>query len=263
MLRILLVLHAAMLTAAGTMPTQLQPTGQWQVNYADDGCVLSRTFKNDGTNYDFALTFEPVNPKAWLRIHSAEDLGGRRDGDADVTIDGSPLTHTVHFNVFPGKSGGTVREFLFEDFKKEAGGAQNSMALRAGRFGNLQLNTPDFAKAMQSMNSCVDDLHRSLVIDPALLGTIASPPDGFSASFIDTPKAREFDYKILYWVTAKGKVDECHLLGTSGNREFDKNACDQLKKNGKYTPARDAAGNAVRAPVYEDVNLITTVIRSD
>ena len=59
-----------MLTAADVLPTQLLPTGQWQVSYADDGCVLSRTFDSGGSNYDFALTFEPVNPSAWLRIHS-------------------------------------------------------------------------------------------------------------------------------------------------------------------------------------------------
>jgi TonB family protein len=262
-LRIFLALHAAMWAAVDTVPVQLQPNGPWKVIYADDGCVLGRPFTGAGAIYDFALTFEPVNPKAWLRIHSDENLGGRHDGDADVTVDGSPLSHTVHFNVFPGKVGGTVREFLFSDFHKEAAHAQRSIGLNAGRFGDLQIDAPDFAKAMESMKSCLDDLHRSLGIDPALLTTIASPPGGFSATFVDTPRERKFDYKILYWVDEKGRVNECHLLGSSGNEEFDKKACDQLRKNGKFTPARDVAGNAVRAPVYEDVNLITTVVRSN
>lgn len=64
-------------------------------------------------------------------------------------------------------------------------------------------------------------------------------------------------------MTPAGRVDECHLLSPTGKASFDKKACDQLKKAGQFIPAKNAAGHAIRAPLYENATIISQVFRTE
>jgi TonB family protein len=266
MLRVLIALCAGFIASAGFAAAgsvQLDPAGPWRVDYADDGCVLSRPFSAAGARHDLGLTFRPLQKRVWLRIRSSEQVRARDDEEIKVDVDDVTLKDLVHFNIYRAEPSGTVREFLFNDFARQVGGVQRSFRFRTARHGELLLNAKDIAKALQSTKTCVDDLHRSLGIDPALLATLKSEPEGYSGEFIELPDFRDqFEYHILYWVTPEGRVEDCRLLRPTGNKKFDQNACIQLEKKGRFKPARNAAGEAVRAPVYEDPVIRRTVIRS-
>ena len=104
------------------------------------------------------------------------------------------------------------------------------------------------------MDSCMDDLHRSLGVDPALLRSIATDPEGWSFQFVRSP-VREYSMELLYWVTADGRVDECRILKPSGISDFDQRFCEELKRNGRFKPAKSTAGSPMRAPVFEDLTI--------
>lgn len=264
MLRALISLFAA-LAASNLAPEakQLEAAGPWRLVYADDGCVLSRTFVAGRESYEFSLTVEPVVNSVWLRLHGSDTVRSRDDGEIRVDVDGAPIRDLIHFNIFKAKPGSSVREFLFTDFPAQAGNVQHSLRFHVEKHGDFQLNAPDFAKALSSVNACRDDLDRSLGVDPTLLASLKTKPDGTSGAFVDLPDFTDhFEYKILFWVTETGKVDECHLLESSGDARFDAHACDQLKAKGKFIPARNLSGQPVRAPVYENLKLVTIVTRS-
>lgn len=243
------------LTAAKPRPpVTLVPTSAWKVDYSAKSCILTRQFASAGDAYAFELTFAPVEKRAWLRLGSAEAMRGRDDGDAAVEVDGSKLSQPTHFNIFPNVNGGTTLEFLFNQFQRDVGRAARTLRLTPAGHGDFRLDIADFPNAMQVMRRCTDDLHRSLGIDPAVLGTIAAEPKGWSMSFVKTPRG-PFDLELVYWVTPDGRVDDCRVLAPSGKREFDERVCDELKQKGRFEPARSRTGAAVRAPVYEDIRM--------
>ena len=233
-------------------PVSLQAATGWKVDYSSTSCILTRQFTGGGQSYDFELTLTPIEKRAWLRIGSAEKVGKFDEGDAVVEVDGVKLGEPTHFNMFGNTKGGATREFLFLQFRRDVAHANRSLRLRPARHGDLTLEMPDFPGAMRAMDSCMDDLHRSLGVDPAVLQTIATNPEGWAFQFVRSPD-REFEMQLLYWVTAEGKVDDCRILKSSGIADFDQRFCEELKRNGRFKPAKSVAGAPVRAPVFEDL----------
>ena len=238
--------------AAG--PVDMKPATPWKVDYSKASCILTRQFSGGGQSYDFELTFTPVEKRAWLRIGSADKVGKFDDGDAVVEVDGVKLAEPTHFNIFRNSKRGTTREFLFLQFRRDVGATAKSLRLVPARHGDFRFDMTDFPDAMRVMGSCMDDLHRSLGVDPAALQSVAADPEGWSMSFVHSPN-REFDMQLLYWVTPDGTVDDCKVVAPSGIREFDDRVCGELKQKGRFKPAKTATGAAIRAPVFEDLRI--------
>jgi len=223
------------------------------MDYADTACVLSRPFSAAGVPYDLELTSKPVERRSWLRLYSAEKKTRPTldDGDARIDIDGTQIPEKVHFNIFPNAKGGTTREFLFEDFPRTVGKTRATVGLSLGRYGGFNLNVTDLGEALTALQACRDDLHKSLGIDPAILSSVSVQPEGDALSFTKIPEA-PFDLELLYWVSTTGRVDDCRVIKPSGIAEFDGRVCRDLMGNGRFKPAKTAAGEAIRAPVFED-----------
>jgi len=233
-------------------PASLQPTTAWKVDYSSTSCILTRQFTGGGQGYDFELTLTPIEKRAWLRIGSAEKVRKFDSGDAVVEVDGVKLAEPTHFNMFENTKGGATREFLFLQFRRDVGSTGKSLRLIPARHGDFRLDLSDFPDAMQAMNSCMDDLHRSLGVDPATLQAIATEPGGWALDNVDVPR-RAFDLTLFYWVASTGRVDDCRVLRPTGIAEFDARVCEDVKKKAQLKPARNAAGTAIRAPVYEHI----------
>ena len=247
-----LALVALLGAAKSPAPINLKPASAWKVDYHTNNCVLSRQFTSGNASYDVQLAVAPVDEHAWLRIGSAEKSRHTADGDATVEVDGAPLAEPTHFNFYPNAKGGTTREFLFEDFERDVARTARTLRLEPERHGNFLLDVRDFPDAVRTMHSCMDDLHRSLGIDPALLRTIAAEPQGTTFSFVKSAPL-PFDMQLLYWVAPNGRVDDCRVLAPAG--KADTAVCDELRRKGRFKPAKNAAGIAIRAPVYEDVRM--------
>jgi hypothetical protein len=244
-------------------PLHLQPAGPWRVDYTEESCLLSRPFAAGGGRYNLVVTFEPLQSKAWMRLSSPALVKRRDDEQIKLDVDGVPLREPVHMNIFKAPTSGSIREILFKDFRGQAARAEKSLRFRSVRHGDVEIEVPGLAKAMTSVGTCVDDLHSSLGIAPELPRSIKSWPEGFAGTFFELPfipNGGSFSYRMLYWVAPDGKVDQCQLLAATRDSKFDSNACAQLKKKGKFVPARDVAGATVRAPVYDNATVRVTVI---
>lgn len=235
-------------------PVKLAPIAQWKVDYSAKSCILTRDFTSGRDAYQFELTLAPVEKRAWLRLGTGEMMRGHDSGNAAVEVDGSRLKEPTHFNIFPNVRNGTTREFLFNQFQRDIGRVTRSLRLTPAGHGDFQLDVPDFPDAMRVMASCMADLHRSLGIDPAALAAVAVEPQGWSMSFVKTPGG-PFDIELVYWVAPDGRVDDCRVLAPSGKGDFDTRVCGELRQKGRFKPARNAAGDAIRAPVYEHVRM--------
>ena len=246
-----------------TPTTDLKAAGPWKVDYSEAACLLSRPFTApDGSAYQAEFTFEPLQVETWLRLRSSEKPPRRDDGKTTVEVDGNQIANDVHFNIFGSPGGaGTTREFWLRDIRK-LGSMKQSLRLATQKRGDFRLAADGFHAAARAIDTCMNDLHSSLGIDPAIIKTIAVPPEGSSFGFMDYPIGSSgFQMTLLYWITADGKVENCRILKPSGQAAFDKVACARLEKKGHFTPAKDASGKPIRAPKYEDLNLRREIIR--
>jgi TonB family protein len=65
---------------------------------------------------------------------------------------------------------------------------------------------------------------------------------------VGRPKARwEWEMKVTYSITPKGRMMNCNVVAPSGSAEFDNAACSRLVRESRFEPKRDASGKAVRS----------------
>ena len=253
---IFLALATASPSVAAPPPIYLKAAGPWKVDYSEAACLLSRPFTAaDGSAYQAEFTFQPMPVDVWLRVRNEEKPPHRDSGKTSVEMDGKKVADDIHFNIFGSPAGGTTREFWLREFRRFSATKQ-SLRLDTGKRGDFTLTADGFQAAGRAIDTCMDDLHRSLGIDPSVLRTIAVAPEGSSLSFGEFPtSSRQLHIILLYWVTESGRVENCRVLKPSGNAGFDKAVCPRLEARGRFKPAKDASGKAIRAPVYEDLNL--------
>ncbi len=60
--------------------------------------------------------------------------------------------------------------------------------------------------------------------------------------------------EVRFTVEINGRVDQCVIRRSSGNMDLDATTCRLIERRYRYRPARDAAGNTVRAFVIEEHN---------
>ncbi|MGL4314967.1 MAG: energy transducer TonB [Sphingomonas sp.] len=77
---------------------------------------------------------------------------------------------------------------------------------------------------------------------------IGNPGDWFPADAYP-PEARNAGQEgrtvFAVKIDAKGRILECDIVQSSGSAQLDNTTCDLIVSHGRFTPAHDAAGNAV------------------
>jgi hypothetical protein len=159
---------------------------------------------------------------------------------------------TAHFNFFKSPVRLAVREYLLDYRQHGLGKVKDRLRLQTRKRGDFELRLPKFQLAMRALATCKLDLHRSLGIDDAVLKSMAVKPQGFASTVLDLPAFDDaLNFTVLYWVTVEGRVEQCRLLVPSGIKSFDKTICPRIEQKARLTPAKNAQGVPIRAPVYE------------
>jgi TonB family protein len=57
----------------------------------------------------------------------------------------------------------------------------------------------------------------------------------------------QYEMKVVYGITASGRMTGCDIVRSSGSAEFDNAACSRLLRESRFEPKRDASGKAVRS----------------
>ncbi|WP_300974980.1 energy transducer TonB [Sphingomonas sp. LHG3406-1] len=250
--------------AAPRQPLRLDPSGKWEVEFADWQCVLRRAYTgSDGRAYAFQLPVEPLSNLAYLRLLSDERTQRRHDGTARVLADAAPMAVPSDFSFFPdGKQ--RVRQFTLDLGKQPFAKAANELTFSTAQQGDTVVGVPGLATAWRSMEACMGDLYKGFGIDLAMLKGMARRPEGMALEAAGYPRFEEaFEFVTIYWVDAAGRVDDCRLLKPSGTKDFDANFCERLKAKARFRPAVDRNGQPMRAPQYENVVLRRAVVYSN
>lgn len=232
----------------------LQPTGKWEVEYADEKCRLLRRFGQGGAavilEIERSLTLEAYTYGIYGRsVPAYSDFRWYR-------VEFAPQKFVRNVAAWPFEAPGrTEKTIKFED---EDGAISRAMhgdqRIRiSGRQLDLRMQLGDIQPAIKALEKCHDDLLVGWGIDPDNARAIKQKPKPREAHWIfyeDYPSAErkqrnEGTVTYLLTVSEKGKTSSCRTLHSSGFSNLDKTTCDLLLRRSSFYPARDAAGNAV------------------
>jgi len=51
---------------------------------------------------------------------------------------------------------------------------------------------------------------------------------------------------IAWTINEQGRVENCHVVSSSGSQVLDDTACRLMTRRGRYSPAKDASGNPIK-----------------
>jgi hypothetical protein len=271
-------LVATPLPAAAQQATDVfKPAGQWALDYGDDYCRLSRSF-SDGKG-DLSLAFERIDPGPSARLilisdaikpfRSADEIGWHfTPSDPprkarymhSVTGDGKQYYNLGPFTVAPfapPSPGATPAPPPPFDRAKEQAAAKGmtGMTLDSGLTIPMEVDTGDLAAPVAALQTCADDLAKSWGLDPAKLqgemaaaipegGGIGWLPQG-TIGFADFAKLGGGSNQVRLMVDATGKATSCTIHWPTLDATTNDKICKALMANAKFTPAKDAAGQAM------------------
>lgn len=246
-------LLAATAASAQPQPVALAPAGPWKADFADDRCILTRPYAGGTASHHLALLFFPATQRVVTRLTNLEKVRESHYDKALVSIDGKPVRRDFNLSLRSGEKGVAVRELHFEDFRTNLANTKRNVHIDAGKRGVIDVELGDFSKPLNVVQTCLDDLHKRLGIDPVEARAVVTQPYRDIFSFITLPDGGEMYTTLLYWVTPEGSVDQCRVIKTTTSAKAGERMCADLMKKAKFEPARNAAGQPVRGPNYDSI----------
>lgn len=252
---ILPLLISAALGQAEAAGPALTPQGKWNVEYAEDMCVLSRTYGS--VDKPIVLGFKPAPMSEDLRVVViSAGRAGFSSGTARIVAgaNGSPVERPF----ISGSPRGKSIRLTAIDIKRtdlqpiDAGGR---LAIKAGRGVDQAFSIEQFEIARKGLAACETDLLKSWGMTDAMLAAIATPPTaiGSLAAFLsdsDYPDAairsgEQGTSGIRFLVKEDGSLNDCHVIESSGSALLDQTSCRLIMARAKFQPAADRDGKPV------------------
>ena len=251
------VLLAHTTSTATPAPALMTPTGPWNVEFADSVCLLSRPYGKDRSTH---LIFKPAmlgNDLEIIVTKATTALGNSEQGKVVLSIDGKPSPADTNFTAYS-----TKKQRLLRIWNKE-----DKFALTAVR-GTLQIDAksearyffaiPGINQAFPVLSKCLGQLRTAYKISDSDLSAIVTEPEANLPSLFSTNDYPDEAWSngvtgtvgALIWVETTGHVSTCEIVESSGGPILEKTTCTILTKRARFTPAKDASGRAIRAPMF-------------
>lgn len=240
----------------------------WVMNQGDLRCTLMRTMEGPEP-ITFGIRIVPgaqsfdmfiINP-AW----KSNPLEGT--GHFDLRFEAKPvrlfgdnatamqLDGKDHFAVFAPR--------VPIDALKNFDGIRTIRA-SLGKDQSVDLNVAGAAKAVAALRQCIDRQLMDWGADPKIQESLKSMPVGETLRLFhpnDYPesslrKGSSGQVIVAYTIGPSGRIDECKVVGPSGDPALDLRTCEVMKERGKFEPAIGADGKPTRVTMVLPVTWV-------
>lgn len=262
--------------AQSDAPRVFESSAPWALDYGDDYCRLIGTFA-DGDDEVF-VAFERIHPSNQVRLaitgeafkmyRNADTLTYRllpsgSDAAAPYLVeqraDGSPTLYLGNITMgepiafgAPGEAF-VIPPYSREDDKAFAAGV-TGLAFTSGLVKPVTVNTGKMSAPIGALQGCADDLLQIWGLDVEKHQTMTSPavPSENASEWLPSRTIGFGEFSSLsgsrntirVMIDAAGKPTDCQIQWPSLKQKTNEKICKALLKKGKFTPAKDAEGNA-------------------
>lgn len=231
-------------------PTRLsasKPDGKWTLYPADHGCSLIRNRERD-----FIVLSLSAEGQRGLRFHQSK-LAVPPDVRTTVQLSAGDKTFAITAigaRTSDGMPGivATTQQDIFAALSS----VEHAM-LGSSEIGNVNIDLSGLADVYPSLVKCVEPLKKRdpsqiPAISPKLVHFPALSRDDFDAGKL---KLGKLVFKIF--VSPAGLVDECRVIQSTGVASVDDKVCSILKREARFAPATNEAGNAIASTYQSSV----------
>lgn len=254
----------------------LHPSSNWSVAYEDNSCALRRSFGDE--KHRVFLELDDFDLSGGFRATVASEAFGRSWNSAVVGFEpgeAAPAQHPVHASFPEGRRGlifdlslspGPLKNeaapfpatdaAASEEGEKARENAITGLFIGAAFDADLDLRTGSMSAPMEALRKCVDDLGRTIGLDPPALKKVTVAPKpiheaawaakvsyAYPAAALQAGVSASVYFRLI--VDAAGKVTNCYARPEGQLPDFGASACAIFKSDATFEPAQEADGNAV------------------
>jgi TonB family protein len=264
--------------AAKPEPELIKPSGPWNAHYAEESCLLGRTFGTGDDQITFLISRFSPGEQFTLEINGKKIKSGEADSKAKIQFGSSEKEQNVDF-VY-GNRGKDLRAVFFRGGLRIAGDTDEELKLlenrKKGEFVELApigeerkakvqfvsisgitkrpliLATGSLGKAFAELRKCTDNLVTSWGIDVAKHKKLQQPlkptvsldkwiiASDYPRNMLAMGKRSLIHIRMI--VDTNGTPTSCNIQQSNRLPEFDILVCKSLMKRAKFTPALDENG---------------------
>ncbi|MFZ1477596.1 MAG: TonB family protein [Sphingorhabdus sp.] len=253
-------------------PERLKPSTKWVVSYEKESCRLYRRFESGDKESELFFHFYEGSDFFGLT------LAGRRFRDFGasdkVKLQFGPVEGEQVVFFHPGTVRDTIPAYIISSINYSGDDDRVSIPIQAGQqearreaITELRVGRPlrspvvfelgSMAKPLAAVQQCSDDMIASWGFDPKIRNTLqrVPAPTGNPGSWMrsqDYPRdmlaeRQPANVNFRLNVDEGGNVTDCFIQESTKPKEFDEAVCNAMKRRGKFLPALDAEGKAVRS----------------
>ncbi|WP_160296832.1 TonB family protein [Sphingomonas sp. ERG5] len=222
----------------------LAPSGKWNIEYANNLCLLSREFGAGDAKIRLGIRPTRLGSFTQLVLIRPVSVGKTSYGDARVTLMPSGVPAKASYNTYkPVKDIGQITTVEVRSQALAGLESTNEIAVTLGKGAAIRVAPTGMVKAMAALRVCEDDLLASWGVDPKKQASLAKKAEAigsradFWPSGIYPSGNPEGTVLVGYTVQANGRVANCRILSSSKNAELDKLTCQSVTWRGRYHPA--------------------------
>lgn len=243
-------------TASTTAP--LMPIGPWNVEYAEQMCLISRPYRSGSDTVIFGI--RTGLSEAWSTLFVAQPLVAtdtkNRRGTMVISA-GEPAgkeKQPFESRVAPAAK---LRFLTTEIEQSTIDAIEQAKAVTLVFAGKETqgFSVTNLAKAREALRLCDRDLMKSWGFDLAAREKIATPakftgsPAQFfgPGSYPSSARAVGETGRVvtLFSVGTDGRAHDCKVVISAKSEALDKVTCQIISRNVRMTPAKDASGAAI------------------
>ncbi len=259
-------------SAYGREPIDFQPTSNWNLDYAEDKCTLTRVFNDGEDNLFFRLEQSGQAPFYNLSVHGGSI---RRSSSDFVEITFGPneaptersfiqgalrennarfvLMHGIH--LAPASETTENGEFVVVDIGPEREEAITHVTLAIGLRRPIRIHLESMRAPLEAMRTCVADLVNSLKLDEEGLAQVVTGPRPKNelelARFIQERYPSRMlrneeggSVLVRLTVNPNGNPTSCQIAKSDRPAVFDDYVCFGMLRIAEFEPAVGPDGEA-------------------
>jgi TonB family protein len=245
-------------TAAQAKAEPREPTGKWNVNFADAQCVAHRDYGTPAKPLRLILKAPAVGDVVQVAVRQEASAGKPEQAKVTVTLDGGAPLKTSMLMFTP--KGSRERLYLLNmplaDFA--AVGRSKTLSLRSDGL-NETFALSGIEPLMKVVDECVADLRLLFNV-----GAIGEQPtkfrrrargnlakffssDDYPAVSVMKGESGRVGFGLL--IAENGQIADCTIVSTSGVPALDSQACALLKTRARLEPAISLDGKPAKDSV--------------
>jgi TonB family protein len=238
---------------AAPAPAPLAPTGKWVVDGERTECILARRFGAGDQQIVFGLVPVDLTNQLTIRLKLAHPIRFQYGQPAKVTV--LPSAKAEEQPIEGGLPGTSVQDdrlnITLDGLLLRRAEVVTGLEIAAGGKTIASIMPTDLSAALAALDTCEDQLLNRWGIDAAQRAMVATAPvrKGDDVMPDDYPAAAlrvhaQGRVIVRYRVDVDGKVEDCQVIDSSGNRALDDGTCDAMARI-HYSSALDAHGKPI------------------